>query len=129
MMPIPVVAGILRGDDGRILFARRHLHSRHGGLWEFPGGKIETGETPPEALARELLEELGVEVAVGAELLRVEHAYPHATVELIALECTLVRGTPEPVDCWQVEWVRREDLLSFPMPEADLPIARLLAGG
>jgi 8-oxo-dGTP diphosphatase len=127
LLLVPVVAGVLRDPAGRILLARRHPHSRHGGLWEFPGGKIEPGETPEGALARELLEELGIRVSVGTAVLRVEHVYPHAAIELTAFACRLEQGTPEPIDCWEVAWVEAGALLSYDMPEADVPIARLLA--
>lgn len=118
-----MVAGVLRDGAGRVLLARRHAHSRHGGLWEFPGGKVEAGETSEAALARELREELGVEVAVGREVARVIHAYPHATILLMAHECRLVAGEPRPVDCWEVAWVQPDQFTSYAMPAADLPVA------
>jgi mutator protein MutT len=88
---------------------------------------VEPGESPEEALARELVEELGIEVAVGGEVLSVDHAYPHLRIRLTAYSCSLVAGTPVPLHCQEFAWVRPEDLVSYPMPEADLPIARRLA--
>jgi len=125
--PVPVVAGVLQHGQGRILLARRLPGGPHGGLWEFPGGKVEAGESPEEALARELVEELGIEVAVGEEVLAVDHAYPHLTLRLTAYACALVAGDPTPLHCQEFAWVRPEAFGAYPMPEADLPIARLLA--
>lgn len=68
-------------------------------------------------------------VAVGAEIARVAHAYPHAVIDLRAFACTLVAGQPQPLDCWEVGWVEANDLLSYEMPEADIPIAKALARG
>jgi 8-oxo-dGTP diphosphatase len=127
--PVPVVAAVIRREDGAILLARRHPRSRHGGLWEFPGGKVEEGETLEIALAREIREELGVDVAVGVELTRVTHEYPHATILLVAHDCRILTGEPRPLDCWEVAWVSPPDLLTYPMPEADVPIARTLREG
>lgn len=124
--PLPVVAAVLRDGRGRVLLARRLPGGPHGGLWEFPGGKVEEGEAPEEALARELLEELGVGVAVGEEVACVDHAYPHLHIRLTAYFCTLVSGDPVPLHCQEVAWVEPAELLSRPMPEADRPIARRL---
>lgn len=125
--PLPVVAAVLRDAQGRVLLARRLPGGPHGGLWEFPGGKIEPGETPREALARELAEELGIQVAVSDELLAVDHSYPHLRIRLTAYACTLAAGAPAPLHCQEFAWVSPGDLASYPMPEADVPIARKLA--
>ena len=124
--PIPVVAAVIRGDDGRILLARRNPGGPHGGLWEFPGGKVEPGEEPKAALAREILEELGAEVSVEERVLGVDHAYPHVRIFLTAYSCQILSGDPQPLGCWEIAWVDRSDLLRFPMPDADVPIAREL---
>jgi len=126
--PLAVVAAVLRDGQGRVLLARRLPGGPHGGLWEFPGGKVEPGEMPEEALARELVEELGIQVTVGDEVLAVDHAYPHLRLRLIAYACTLRAGTPATLHCQDFAWVTPAELTSYPMPEADLPIARLLAG-
>lgn len=123
---VEVVAAVIRGDDGRVLLARRLPGGPHGGLWEFPGGKVEPGETHRQALARELAEELGVEAAVGDEVLAVDHAYPHLSLRLTAYACTLLAGIPAPLHFQALAWVLPEDLASYPMPEADAPIARRL---
>jgi 8-oxo-dGTP diphosphatase len=124
---IPVVAAVIRRADGRVLLAQRLPGGPHGGLWEFPGGKVEDGETPEAALAREIREELGVTVVVGDPLLTVEHAYPHLVIRLMAYSCRLADGTePRPLLCQELRWVPPAGLLARPMPAADLPIARLL---
>lgn len=124
--PLAVVAAVLRDGRGRVLLAQRLPGGHHGGLWEFPGGKVELGETPEAALARELAEELGIEVVVGEEVLAVDHAYPHLRLRLTAYACTLVAGTPRALHCQDFAWVPPADLARYPMPEADLPIAGLL---
>ncbi len=128
--PIPVVAAVIRRGDGRILLAQRLPGGPHGGLWEFPGGKVEPGETPEGALVREIQEELGVTVAVGDHLLTVEHTYPHLAIRLMAYCCRLNdAGKPRPLHCQDLCWVLPDELLDRPLPAADLPIARLAAGG
>ncbi len=124
--PLAVVAAVLRDGQGRVLLAQRLPGGPHGGLWEFPGGKVEPGETPEAALARELVEELGIEVAVGEEILAVDHAYPHLCLRLTAYACTLVAGAPRALHCQGFAWVPLGELARYPMPEADLPIAGLL---
>ncbi len=127
--PLAVVAAVLRDAQGRVLLAQRLPGGPRGGLWEFPGGKVEPGEAPRDALARELVEELGIEVAVGDEVLSVDHAYPHLRLRLTAFACTLLAGTPTTLHCQAFAWVAQAELASYPMPEADLPIARRLASG
>ncbi len=122
--PVPVVAAVIRGDDGRVLLARRPPGGPHGGLWEFPGGKVEPGEAPEAALVREIREELGVEVAVEGRICTVEHRYPHLAIRMTAYGCRLASGEPRPLGCQAFAWVDPRDLLSYPMPEADRPVAR-----
>lgn len=122
-----MVAAIIRGAGQRVLLARRSAGGPHGGLWEFPGGKVEDGESPEAALEREIREELGVEVAVGEAVMEVEHHYPHLSIRLLAYECRVRRGTPRPLECAAVAWVEPRMLQTYPMPEADRPIARRLS--
>jgi A/G-specific adenine glycosylase len=90
-----------------------------GGMWEFPGGKRQAGETIEEAGRREIIEELGLEVAVGREICRVNHAYSHFTMTLHALECRPVKGRPRPIACAAVKWVAERRLRDYPFPGAD----------
>lgn len=123
--PLHVVgAMIVRG--GRILLAKRLPGGPHGGLWEFPGGKVEPGEGPKEALRRELSEELGVEARVGWLCRSVVHPYSHRTIRLDVYWCRLARGEPQPLGCQKLLWVRPGEIAAFSMPEADAPIAELL---
>lgn len=121
--PVEVVAAVIRRADGRILLAQRLPCGPHGGLWEFPGGKVEPGESPEEALSREILEELGLEIRVGRRLICVEHAYPHVLIRLTAYRCCALCGAPRPIHCQDFAWLPPERLLSLPMPEADVPVA------
>jgi len=124
---IRVVAGVIRDELGRVLIAQRPPGKAHAGLWEFPGGKVEPGESDHEALGRELDEELGIRVAVSLPLRRTLWHYPGLDVELIVLEVKGYRGEPEPRHAAALRWVRPLELLSIPMPEADRPTALSLA--
>ena len=123
---IRVTAAIL-WRAGEVLLARRTRPRWLAGKWEFPGGKIEPGESPETCLARELAEELGIQVEVGRRLMSTVHAYPELTVELVVHEVRLVSGEPVPHDHDRLAWVRPQDLKSFDLAPADLPIADLLA--
>ncbi|MFW5683731.1 MAG: (deoxy)nucleoside triphosphate pyrophosphohydrolase [Spirochaetota bacterium] len=123
---IVVTAGLIE-RDGRYLVARKPPGGPRGGMWEFPGGKVEPGETDRAALARELGEELGVVVSVGRPADVVRWSYPDVSIELRAYECTLVRGEPAPGEHDAVRWVGPEALPDLPLCEADVPIARRIA--
>ncbi len=123
---VDVVAGVIF-RHGLILIARRNPGGPHGGLWEFPGGKVEPGESPEEALARELLEELGAHVAVLGLMKEVIHSYRHATIRLLAYRCEIAAGEPSPLECAELKWVEPRDLSNYEMPEADGPIRNFLA--
>lgn len=123
---IRVTAAILRRTDGAVLLARRAPGRRLAGQWEFPGGKIEPGETPEACLARELTEELAITVAVGAHVATSRHDDGQLAVELLAYECRLVCGEPTPVDHDALVWVAPASLLDYALAIADRPIARLL---
>ena len=92
MHELHVAAAVIRGTDGRILLAQRPAHKHQGGLWEFPGGKVEAGESVLSALARELREELGIQVTHAQPLIQVRHAYPDQRVLLDVYEVTEFTG-------------------------------------
>lgn len=124
---IEVSAGLLF-RSGQLLIAQRHAGAHLGGLWEFPGGKREPGETFAESLVRELHEELGVRVEVGAVFARVSHTYPDRTVHLEFLLCRLLQGEPQPLGCAALKWVTRDELAAHEFPAADATLLeRLLA--
>lgn len=124
--PVHVLAGILRDRSGRVLLAQRPPGKRHAGLWEFPGGKREPGETPAFALARELLEELGIEVHGAEPLTAITHAYPEAVIRLDAWTVTRWTGEPQGLDGQSLAWVPIAELGAWPMPAADRPIVTAL---
>jgi 8-oxo-dGTP diphosphatase len=121
---IVVIAAVVERDD--CFLVTRRLEGTHlAGTWEFPGGKLEPGETDAECLARELDEELGVEATIGRLLHATLHAYPERTVELRFYSCGL-RGEPMPMLGQQMQWIPRDELdaLEFPPADAEL-IAQL----
>jgi len=123
-----VVAAVVRLGD-RILITRRHGHAERGGQWEFPGGKVEPGETEPGALAREIREELGCDVAVGRLLARTSHRYPDLEVELAFYACELAAGAePQPLGAAALDWADASRLAEYDFCEADRPVLADLAG-
>jgi A/G-specific adenine glycosylase len=121
-----VGAGIVADARGRVLIAQRRETSMLGGLWEFPGGTRERGETMPACIRRELLEELGIRTRVGGRLLVVRHAYSHFTIALHAHWARIVRGRPRPLHCADFAWVTVKGLRKYPFSAADLRIVRAL---
>ena len=108
---------------GKLLITQRYAKSHLGGLWEFPGGKREAGETFEQCLVREIREELGVEISVGELFEEIAHDYPEKSVRLKFFNCKIVSGEPQPLDCAAVKWVGQNELAQFEFPAAD---ARLL---
>jgi len=129
MRQIRVVAALLfRGDT--ILVQQRLPNKSLGLLWEFPGGKVEAGESDPEALRRECREELGVEIEVQAKVWEARHEYPDLTVELHLFRASLAAdATPQPLEANQIAWVHRTKLGELPFCEADRALLPLLASG
>ena len=118
MKIIEVAAGLVfRG--GRLLITQRQAGDHLGGYWEFPGGKREPHEDYPTCLARELREELGVQVEVGRLLAEVDHPYPDRIIHLKFFRCTLLAGEPQTIDCQAVAWVEPPDLQRYTFPPAD----------
>jgi A/G-specific adenine glycosylase len=121
-----VAAGVVWNGQGRFLIAQRPPDGMLGGLWEFPGGKRESGESLEDCLRRELSEELGVEVVVGAPLTVVQHAYTHFRITLHAFHCRVVAGQPRPLGCADWRWVSFDDLPRFAFSAADHQIIAAL---
>ena len=123
--PIVVVAAVVECDDA--FLATQRLPGMHrAGCWEFPGGKCEAGESHAACLSRELLEELGTDVTVGAEMFTTRFAYNDRSVELHFYACQL-KGEPRPLLGQPMQWVKREDLRSLPFLEADVVFIERLA--
>jgi len=123
--PLPhyiVTAAILQQDQ-RFLIAQRPANGLLGGLWEFPGGKQEVNESLPDALQREIFEELGCEISVGDQFGEYQHAYTHFRVTLHAFFCTLVKGEPQPIEASQILWVNLDQLSDHPMGKIDRMIS------
>ena len=119
-----VVAAVIEDDD-RFLLTRRQSGVHLAGMWEFPGGKIDPGETPQVALERELREELGAEAEVGDRMFQTSHAYPDRTIELSFYRCNL-KSAPRPVLGQEMRWVPRTELASLGFPAADTEFIALL---
>jgi len=120
---IDVAAGLVF-QQGKLLITQRRPDDHLGGFWEFPGGKVEPGETFEHCLVRELREELGIEVSLGPEIEEITHTYPEKTVRLRFFLCRLIMGEARPIHCHALEWVSLEELDRYEFPAAD---ARLLA--
>lgn len=119
---VHVVAGVIVDEAQRVLLARRGAHRHQGGLWEFPGGKREPGETSLAALVRELDEEVGVQVERARPLIRVRHDYPDKAVLLEIWRVGAFRGTPHGREGQPVEWVTADELPQRAFPAANVPI-------
>ena len=120
---VEVVAGLIRDGAGRYLITRRPCGTHLAGLWEFPGGKREAGETLEQSLRRELHEELGAHFAIGDHVETVPWSYPEKTVILHFFQCRVETGTVEPREGQLMEWVAPAELDRYDFPPAD---ARLL---
>lgn len=127
-MTIVVAAAIIRREH-RILITRRSAESHLAGLWEFPGGKVESGESLEAALVREIREELGVEIRVHREFHSVEYHYPVRSVRLHFFECTIDEGEPQALEADGLAWVEPSELNQYPFPEADQALVVLLREG
>jgi 8-oxo-dGTP diphosphatase len=125
-----VVAAIILNNNGQILVCQRTRHQPMPLKWEFPGGKIEEGEQPRDALRRELEEELGIEATIGNEVVRIQHEYPSGgSVELRFFEVRSYQGEIENRIFREIRWANREELPDLDFLEADRPLVRDLAAG
>jgi 8-oxo-dGTP diphosphatase len=126
MLPLIVTAAIIRDGDA-VLITRRPPESRHGGMWEFPGGKLDAGESPQECLSREILEELGLEVAVESIFEIAYHRYEWGPVLILAFECRVLNGEIRHIGISDHRWVSPEEMRLYDILPADRPIiAKLL---
>lgn len=125
---VHVVAGVLTDGAGRVLLAQRPAGKHLAGGWEFPGGKLEPGETRLESLTRELAEELGVTLQAARPLLRVRHAYPERDVDLDVWVVTRYRGEPIGREGQQLRWCPRDELRQANLLPADWPIVDAVMG-
>ncbi|MDD6213285.1 MAG: (deoxy)nucleoside triphosphate pyrophosphohydrolase [Clostridiales bacterium] len=120
MKTIRVVAAVIR--DGNQIFATARGYGEYQGLWEFPGGKMEPGETPQEALVREIKEELATEISVGELIDTIEYDYPSFHLSMDCFWCKLIRGNLELLEAADAKWLTGETLHSVPWLPADLDL-------
>lgn len=127
--PIPhkiIGVAVIWNDQKQILIDRRRSEGVLGGLWEFPGGKIEPGETIEECIKREIQEELGIAIEVGEHLITIDHAYTHLRVTLTVHHCRHLTGVPQPIESDEIRWVTLDEIDQFPFPKANFQIINAL---
>ena len=123
--PLPhkqIGVAVIYDDDGRILIDRRKQEGLLGGLWEFPGGKIEPNETFEDCVRREIKEELDIEIEVNDPLIVIDHTYSHFKVTLNVFNCSHISGEPKPLECDEIKWVTLDEITSYPFPKANSQI-------
>ncbi len=121
---IDVVCGVIRNPAGEFLACQRPAGKHLSGLWEFPGGKVDTGESPEAALVRELREELAVEVETGEALAPVVWHYADRSIRLLPLYCRISQGEPRALEHAALRWCRPEEFHLLCWAEADVPVLR-----
>lgn len=128
MKVVLVSAVALIDPEGRVLLAQRPEGKSMAGLWEFPGGKVEPGETPESALIRELQEELGIDTHASclAPLTFASHGYPDFHLLMPLFACRRWTGTPRAREGQTLKWARAQDLRNYPMPPADIPLVPII---
>lgn len=127
--PLPhknIGVAVIWNEQGQILIDLRRPNGLLGGLWEFPGGKIELGETVEECIKREIQEELAIEIEVGDRLITIDHAYSHFRVTLTVHHCRHLIGIPQPLECDEIRWVTLDEIDQFPFPKANAQIIAAL---
>ena len=121
------VAAALIFNGGKLLITQRRPDDHLPNLWEFPGGKVEPGETFEACLTREIREELGIEISVGKLVEDLTHTYPEKTVRLCFFDCRLVSGQPNAIHVQDLRWIRRDEIRNFEFPAADAKLIDRLA--
>lgn len=124
--PFKEVCAAFIQQNGRFLVAQRRFDDRFGGLWEFPGGTREEGESREACLRREMKEELGIEVEVGRELSAFEDEIPALKICVHLFQCEVRQGSPKPLECQAIRWVALEGLSLLPLAQVDRKILRWL---
>lgn len=122
---VDVAAGII-WKGAELLISKRPQESHLGGLWEFPGGKLKRGESLEECLKREILEELGLSIHVGAAVLSVDHEYSYKTVSLYFFDCLWKGGNPRALGCEEFRWITPACISTFQFPPPDLQVVQLI---
>ncbi len=117
---------VIKDHKGCILIDRRKFQGEMGGLWEFPGGKIEANETVAECIQREIREELAIEIAVGDRLVEINHTYDRFKVTLFVHNCQYLSGKPQPIECQEIRWVSLTELNNYQFPQANSQIIDIL---
>lgn len=117
---------VIWNDQRQILIDRRLPEGVLGGLWEFPGGKVEAGETVEECVKREIWEEIGIVIEVGEHLITVDHTYTHLRVTLTVHQCRHLTGTPQTLECDEIRWVTLAEIDQFTFPTANQKIIDFL---
>ncbi len=125
---VEVAAGLII-REGRILIAQRRTSAHLGGLWEFPGGKRKPGESFEVCLTREVMEELGLTIAVHEQVAAAEHRDAKRWVRLRFYRCTILAGEPRPIGCEAYRWITPAEITAYPFPPADEPLVRRIASG
>jgi len=128
LLPHKIIGvAVIWNDKGQILIDRRRSGGTMGGLWEFPGGKVEPSETVEECIKREIYEELGIEIEVGKHLITIDHTYTHLRVTLTVHNCRYLGGVPQPIECEEIRWVTLDELDQYAFPEANTQIIAALS--
>lgn len=123
---INVVAAVIKDENGKILITKRNSQKSQGGLWEFPGGKIESNETKEKAIIREIKEELDIDIQVESYLSDNVFNYPEKDINLIALECKKIKGNIKLLEHEDYKWVENSELENFEFAPADIFIVEKL---
>lgn len=127
--PLPhkiIGVAVIWSQSGQILIDRRPASGLFGGLWEFPGGKLELGESIQDCIKREIQEELGIEIEVREHLITIDYIYAHLQVTLIVHHCRHINGIPQPLECDEIRWVTIDELEQYNFPTANEKIIKAL---